>query len=33
MFYKLFGHIDEVIVGTIGVTFIGLSAWHSVKEK
>jgi hypothetical protein len=33
MFYKIFGHIDEVIVGTIGVAFIGLSAWHSIKEK
>ena len=33
MFYKIFGHIDEVIVGTIGVVFIGLSAWHSIKEK
>ena len=33
MFYKIFGHINEVLVGTIGIVFIGLSAWHSVKEK
>lgn len=33
MLYKIFGHINEVLVGTIGVFFIGLSAWHSIKEN
>jgi len=33
MFYKIFGDISEVIVGTIGVLFIGLSAWHSIKDN
>ncbi len=33
MYYKIFGHINEVIVGTIGITFIGIATWHSIKEK
>ena len=32
MFYKMFGEISEVFVGTIGIFFIALSAWHSLKE-
>jgi len=33
MFYKIFGNINEVLIGTIGVAFIGSSAWYSIKEK
>jgi len=33
MFYKIFGHISEMLVGTIGITFIGIAVWHSIKEK
>lgn len=33
MFYKIFGHINEGVVGTIGIFFIGLATWHSKKEK
>ncbi len=33
MFYKIFGHINEVIVGTVGILLIGLSAWHSVRDR
>jgi hypothetical protein len=33
MFYKIFGHISEILVGTIGITFIGIAVWHSIKEK
>ena len=33
MFYKIFADINEVLVGTIGIFFIGLSAWHSIKEN
>ena len=33
MFGKMFIHIDELIVGTIGVTFIAISAIHSVMEN
>jgi len=33
MFYKMFHEIDEVIVGTIGVALIGISALHSLKVK
>ncbi len=33
MMVKMFVHIDEMIVGTIGVTFIGISAYHSVLEN
>lgn len=33
MFLKMFFHINEVIIGTIGVLFIVISAYHSIKEK
>ncbi len=33
MFYKIFGNVNEIVVGTIGVGFIGLSAWYSIKEN
>ena len=33
MFMKMFMHVDEIIVGTIGVTFIAVSAIHSVLEN
>ena len=33
MFYKIFGDMNEVLVGTIGVFFIALSAWHSIKDN
>ena len=33
MFVKIFFHIDELIVGTIGITFIALSAYHSIKAN
>ena len=33
MFYKMFNEIDEVIVGTIGVALIGISAIHSMMVK
>jgi len=33
MFLKMFYHIPEVVSGTIGITFIGLSFLSSLKEK
>ncbi len=33
MFYKIFGHINEMLVGTIGITFIGLAVWHSIRDN
>jgi len=33
MLLKIFFHIPEAIVGTIGVTFIAISAYHSVREN
>ncbi len=33
MLSKMFFHINEVIVGTIGVTFIAISAYHSIQEN
>ena len=33
MLLKIFFHIDEVIVGTIGVAFIGISAYQSIQEN
>jgi len=33
MLVKIFFHIDEIIVGTIGITFIALSAYHSIKAN
>ena len=33
MLSKMFFHINEIIVGTIGVTFIAISAYHSILEN
>jgi len=33
MLCKIFFHIDEIIVGTLGVTFIAVSAYHSIKAN
>jgi len=33
MLVKIFCPIDEIIVGTIGVTFIAVSAYHSIKAN
>jgi hypothetical protein len=33
MFIKIFTPINEIIVGTIGVTFIGISAYHSLQAN
>ena len=33
MLVKIFFHIDEIIVGTIGITFIAVSAYHSIKAN
>ncbi len=33
MLAKMFIHINEIIVGTIGVTFIGISLYHSVQAN
>jgi len=33
MFYKIFEDINEILVGTVGLFFIVLSAWHSIKEN
>ena len=33
MLSKIFFHIPEAIVGTIGVTFIAISAYHSIQEN
>jgi hypothetical protein len=33
MLSKIFIHIPEVIVGTIGVTFIAISVYHSIQEN
>ena len=33
MFVKMFTDVSELIVGTIGIVFIGISLWHSVYEK
>ena len=33
MLIKIFFHIDEVIVGTIGITFIALATYHSIKAN
>ena len=33
MFYKIFADMNEILVGTIGIFFIGLSTWHSIKEN
>jgi hypothetical protein len=33
MFIKMFTHISEIIVGTIGVSFIAIATYHSIIEK
>ena len=33
MFAKMFVHINEIIVGTIGVTFIAIATYHSIMEN
>jgi len=33
MLIKIFFHIDEIIVGTVGVIFIALSAYHSIQAN
>ncbi len=33
MLVKIFFHIDEIIVGTVGIAFIALSAYHSIKAN
>ena len=33
MLLKIFFHIDEIIVGTVGIAFIALSAYHSIKAN
>jgi len=33
MFSKIFFHVNEVFVGTIGITFIGLAVYHSIIEN
>lgn len=33
MYYKIFGDISELIVGTIGVTFIGIATWNSIQAN
>jgi len=33
MLSKIFFHIPEVIVGTIGITFIAISAYHSIQAN
>lgn len=33
MFIKMFTHISEILVGTIGITFIAVATIHSILEK
>ncbi len=33
MFMKMFFEVSEIIVGTIGITFIAISLYHSVQEN
>jgi len=33
MLVKIFFHIDEVIVGTVGITFIALATYHSIQAN
>jgi len=33
MLVKIFFHIDEIIVGTVGIAFIAISAYHSIKAN
>jgi len=33
MLVKIFFHVDELIIGTVGIAFIALSAYHSIKAN
>ncbi len=33
MFIKIFTEVSELLVGTIGILFIGLSLYHSIRDK
>jgi hypothetical protein len=33
MLVKIFIHVDELIIGTVGITFIALATYHSMKEN
>jgi len=33
MLVKIFFHVDELITGTVGIAFIALSAYHSIKAN
>jgi hypothetical protein len=33
MLVKIFFHIDEIIVGTVGITFIAIATYHSIKAN
>ena len=33
MFIKMFAEVSEIIVGTIGITFIAISLYHSIVEN
>ena len=33
MLIKIFFHIDEIIVGTVGITFIAIAAYHSIQAN
>jgi len=33
MLVKIFVHVDELIIGTVGISFIALSAYHSIKAN
>lgn len=33
MFFKIFMPVNELLVGTIGITFIALATYHSLKVE
>ncbi|MBL0721405.1 MAG: DUF475 domain-containing protein [Sulfurovum sp.] len=33
MFMKMFIHVNEIIIGTIGITFIAIAAYHSIRAN
>ncbi len=33
MLIKIFVHVDELIVGTVGIAFIAVATYHSIKEN
>lgn len=33
MLLKIFFHIDEIIIGTVGIAFIAISAYHSIQAN